>query len=91
MPSAFDRRATQRGGMPRRPRRHRNCETQDLAREGSQLSAVSYQLSAPAAGEDSRVCKEQRLSGSKRTARCDAYPHLRPQPRLPGTSQTAMR
>ncbi len=30
MPGAFDRRATPRGGMHRRPIRRRNCETQYL-------------------------------------------------------------
>ena len=44
MPGACDRRATPRGGMPRRPRRHRNCETQYLATVLSGLALVSLMV-----------------------------------------------
>jgi hypothetical protein len=40
MPGAFDRRATPRGGMPRRPIRYRNRETQYLADEAVIVNAA---------------------------------------------------
>src|SRR5262245_60949389 len=45
MPGACDRRAAPRGGMHRRPRRHRNCETQDLAacHDGGSRRATKYE------------------------------------------------